>query len=320
MLATLMLSAALTALVFTVGAQSIFAQRSVADLEPKAEYLSSIFKDYLYGWLPPMVFAQLIDATRQWGASILCLRIEGSGYAVEAETQFDTSSGINITSQASLDAQIERVMSGERVAFAGVLPDSSVNLLMVGHPVYEGSVQIGAVFLFRPMLEVNAALQSLNAALFFSMFAVLCLMIPVASVASMRLIRPLRSMRDVALTMASGDFTIQANEFLKGEVGELAHSLNYLAFELSRTISELVLERNRLMRLVDGLSEGMAAVDSEGALTHANPALMRFFDLPEDALSDELIGKSEFAPVMQGFRQAVAAQVPHHAFNIVLGA
>ncbi len=61
MLATLMLSAALTALVFTVGAQTIFAQRSVADLEPKAEYLSSIFQNYLSGWLPPMVFAQLID-------------------------------------------------------------------------------------------------------------------------------------------------------------------------------------------------------------------------------------------------------------------
>ncbi len=319
-LATLMLSAALIALVFTVGAQTIFAQRSVADLEPKAEYLSSIFQDYLYGWLPPMVFAQLIDATRQWGASILCLRMEGNGYAVEAETQFDSPSGINITSLGSLDAQIEKVMSGERVAFAGVLPDSSVNLLMVGRPVYEGETQIGAVFLFRPMLEVNAALQSLNAALFFSMFAVLCLMIPVACVASMRLIRPLKNMRDVALTMASGDFTIQANEYLNGEVGELAHSLNYLAFELSRTISELVLERNRLMRLVDGLSEGMAAVDSEGFLTHANPALMRFFSLPEDAPLDELlIINSDFAPVMEGFRQALSAQIPYHAFNIALG-
>ncbi len=318
-LATLMLSAALIALVFTVGAQTIFAQRSVADLEPKAEYLSSIFENYLNGWLPPMVFAQLIDATRQWGASILCLRIEGSGYAVEAETQFDTPSGINITSLASLDAQIERVMSGERVAFAGVLPDSSVNLLMVGQPVYMDSVQIGAVFLFRPMLEVNAALQSLNAALFFSIFAVLCLMIPVACVASMRLIRPLKNMRDVALTMASGDFSIQANEFLKGEVGELAHSLNYLAFELSRTISELVMERNRLMQLLDGLSEGMAAVDSEGVITHANPALMRFFGLPEDAPPDVLIQRSEFAPVMEGFRRALSERVPHHAFNIALG-
>ncbi len=314
-----MLSAALTALVFTVGAQTIFAQRSVADLEPKAEYLSSIFQNYLSGWLPPMVFAQLIDATRQWGASILCLRIEGNGYAVEAETQFDIPSGINITSLASLDAQIDRVMSGDRVAFAGVLPDSSVNLLMVGQPVYEGEVQIGAVFLFRPMLEVNAALQSLNAALFFSLFAVLCLMIPVVCVASMRLIRPLKNMRDVALTMASGDFTIQANEFLRGEVGELAHSLNYLAFELSRTISELVLERNRLMQLLDGLSEGMAAVDSESQITHANPALMRFFGLREEANPDELLKKSEFAPVVEGFGYAIASHIPHHAFNIALG-
>jgi len=61
---------------------------------------------------------------------------------------------------------------------------------------------------------------------------------------------------------------------------------------LEKTISDLVFEKNRLMRILNGLAEGIIAVDSKCNVTHANPALWKlihekkmgqaFSELPAD--------------------------------------
>ena len=42
----------------------------------------------------------------------------------------------------------------------------------------------------------------------------------------------------------------------------------------------LIIERNRLKQMLNGLSEGIVAVNAKGRVTHRNPALERMFDVP----------------------------------------
>ena len=93
------------------------------------------------------------------------------------------------------------------------------------------------------------------------------------------MVRPITRMRTVALTMAGGDLTARAEDSSNDEYGELGRALNYLSSELGSTISSLQMERNRLQSLINGLSEGIIAVDAKGATTLINPAVYGLLNL-----------------------------------------
>ena len=99
--------------------------------------------------------------------------------------------------------------------------------------------------------------------------------------ASRVITRPIVQMRGVALAIAGGDFSARANETIRGEIGELGRTLNYLAARLDESMTAIILERNRLMQLFDGLNEGILALDVDGNITHANPALYNLMGCDE---------------------------------------
>jgi len=89
-------------------------------------------------------------------------------------------------------------------------------------------------------------------------------------------------MRAVALTMAAGDLTVRADDRRPDEFGELGGALNFLSTELGTTISSLELERNRLKSLINGVSEGIIALDGAGNTTLVNPAVYALLNLPQE--------------------------------------
>lgn len=90
-------------------------------------------------------------------------------------------------------------------------------------------------------------------------------------------IRPITELRDVAVAVAGGNLDVRANEHISGEMGELGKALNNLSYQLSRSMYTLIVERNRLKHMIDGLSEGIVAVDNQGHVTHINPAMEGLF-------------------------------------------
>ena len=89
--------------------------------------------------------------------------------------------------------------------------------------------------------------------------------------------QPVAELRDVAVAMSEGDLEIRADEEAYGELGELGRAVNQLSFQLSRNMYTLIVERNRLRNMLNGLSEGIVAIDAKGEITHTNPALDKFF-------------------------------------------
>lgn len=90
-------------------------------------------------------------------------------------------------------------------------------------------------------------------------------------------VKPLTKLRDVAVSIADGSLDVRANERAPGEIGQLGKAINNVSRQLSRSMYTLILERNRLRHMLDGLSEGIVAIDEEGHVTHTNPALDRMF-------------------------------------------
>lgn len=86
---------------------------------------------------------------------------------------------------------------------------------------------------------------------------------------------PVFALRDAAVAMADGHLETRADERVEGELGELGKALNHLSDQLSRNLYTLIVERNRLRNMLNGLSEGIVAIDAGGRVTQTNPALGR---------------------------------------------
>ena len=116
---------------------------------------------------------------------------------------------------------------------------------------------IGALFLVKPLNELNAAMGSLSIrALIISIIASSLIMILPAYLGSRSIVRPIRQMNVTANAMAGGNFTAKAEEEGTDELVQLGRSLNHLSAALSATISDLTLEKNRLHAVINGIGEG----------------------------------------------------------------
>jgi len=96
--------------------------------------------------------------------------------------------------------------------------------------------------------------------------------------------KQIADLRDTALKVTAGDFDAHANEQAPGEIGEAGKALNQLSHQLSRSMYLLIVERNRLKHMLDGLSEGIIAIDADGTVSHVNPAVSRMFEQRRIAL------------------------------------
>ncbi len=95
---------------------------------------------------------------------------------------------------------------------------------------------------------------------------------------------PVARLRNAAVAMSEGDLEIRADENAYGELGELGKAVNQLSYQLSRNMYTLIVERNRLRNMLNGLSEGIVAIDAKGEITHTNPALEKFFTRQKTAI------------------------------------
>lgn len=95
---------------------------------------------------------------------------------------------------------------------------------------------------------------------------------------------PVARLKDAAVAMSRGELEVRAEEDADGELGELGKALNHLSDQLSRNMYTLIVERNRLRNMLNGLSEGIVAIDGEGKITHTNPAIEKFFTRQKLAL------------------------------------
>ncbi len=136
----------------------------------------------------------------------------------------------------------------------------------------------------QSMTEIMGGMQALTNTLALSLLLVALLMLPIVLFFASRMVRPIS-----AHAHRRPDHGGRRSDRPRGgrpsndEYGELGRALNYLSSELGRTISSLQMERNRLQSLINGLSEGIIAVDEKGATTLINPAVYNLLNLDSNA-------------------------------------
>lgn len=312
---TVILFALLITGIYTAVSPQIFASNKISDLIPKGQIIAGYIESTLRGELSSTYLVPLIGrSTSQWEATVWV--VDASGDTLIRTQQIEGRRVGRLPAKLS-ESMLPQVLSGEVATHVGSMEDLTVsdganrrksawsssvmnglsegsakapetdsteevmngNLVVVAVPITFMDEVIGAVFMAQSMTEIMGGMQALTNTLALSLLLVGLLMLPVVLFFASRMVRPITRMRTVALTMAGGDLTARAEDGSNDEYGELGRALNYLSSELGSTISSLQMERNRLQSLINGLSEGIIAVDAKGATTLINPAVYGLLNL-----------------------------------------
>lgn len=282
-LITVILSAALTALVFRYAGVGAYADMKLRELAPCADFLAQCSAEYLQGTMNVRDYWMTVNRTENlWGAVPYIFNAEKYLFVSPQDLEVPDVKDALTLAKKNLDA----VLAGESVSRGswGVAADAIVGTPVVG---VNGSV-IGAVFLVKPIRELNTAMNSLWTALLVAIVVVTLLMIFPAYLVSRKLTGPLQQMNQAALAMAKGDFTVRAQVDGRDEIAQLGQSLNELSGALSYTIEDLTFERNRLRTTLDGLGEGVVSVNLQGTVVQYNAASIQLMGGNARAVPGEL--------------------------------
>lgn len=148
---------------------------------------------------------------------------------------------------------------------------------------------VGTVRIAVPIMGIDKAVA--KARLFFLVgcgFAIAAA-VGMAAFGAHLLTRPARELTEAALAMSAGDLSARAPAYAKDELGKLGGALNRLASELSRSIAELRMGRDRLAGILEGMNEGVLVLDADNRIVLANRALRGMTLVGEDSLGKSVI-------------------------------
>lgn len=153
---------------------------------------------------------------------------------------------------------------------------------------------LGAVILLQPLSELSASMRSLNASLFLATLIVASILLIPLTFAAQQMIKPLSKLRKMALSITEGNLDQRIEVSGNNEISDLGNSMNKMAERLNRSFSTLNHEKNRLAAIIEGIKEGIIAVNINGEVTHNNSMIWSLFNRdPELCSLDELLGDFE---------------------------
>ena len=270
------LTSVIAVLVYLVTGASVHARRIADEMLPRAEATSRLATRLQSGQIS---YDSFLDFTlkEQLGTRVYVFDADANLVAYTVETV-----NANVPVGESILNYGEKVIeSGEKFVSTKW---RSADGVVVGVPIFDNMHRVtGAILMSRPSVEVYASLMSFVRALMLSSLIASVSMVIPAYIVSRRMTNPVRTMTRASAAMASGNFDVRADESRDDELGQLGVALNHLSMQLQKNISDLVLARNRLHMILDGLHEGVIALEADHKLIYKNQAACQLFNVCQDA-------------------------------------
>jgi len=290
---------------YTYVGKNTYISIEMANLEPEAEVTRQIYEEYKNGYMNEDAFQRLIEKQTVSSESailisdalgkILIVRNVGSTVEVQDFGEY-------------YRAEVQNVLRGQTVENKNLLLLNGETAVSVGVPVRDTDGNVtGVILVIKQIKRIQSAFNQLNNVLTGTILAILPVVMLLVAFSTNRLSRPLHDMSNAAIEMSKGRFNVRANERASGEIGILARALNTLCDNLSQTIYQLQSEKRQLNQLLSSFTDGVAAIDNIGCLTHYNPALMKMFGAVEVKVPMDLVPD---ASIWEMFRTVYESREP----------
>lgn len=307
-------SALLSATLFSFGANAISRQNQEELLIDKGYAMSSFLTDYLQG----TEYSNVSEMTTKLSQASLgysdheVLDAYVVLYTTTGNSFFMTKSkndqdSIILTTIKQYAAKNMLTNSDNKNLIGSVTPsknEESITIIQI--PLVSNNKLVGYLIIGDQIAKRSDEAMGFSSILLLSTLMVSLFMAIPVYFASKRLVRPLNKVTDVANALGRGDFSVRANDSTRGEIGELAASVNELAEKLSRSITSVTTERNRLKEIFDIISEGIVSVNEDLQPDYSNNAIATLFEkVPRKNLFTEKLQLIPFEEVWEDFAECI---------------
>jgi two-component system phosphate regulon sensor histidine kinase PhoR len=173
--------------------------------------------------------------------------------------------------------------------------------------------------------EIDEQVAALRRSVGWALLLAFVVTVPLATLLSNSLSRPLREIMQAARQFGAGDLGSRIRVERQDELGELGRILNQAAEQLQQRLGELGRDRARTAAILSAMEEGVLAVDHKGLVLVANDALRQHFDLSEPLGRHylEVVRQREVSEIVEGVlkdgeRRTSEIEVPrlHLVFSV----
>ncbi|MCK6460388.1 MAG: ATP-binding protein [Planctomycetes bacterium] len=250
-------------------------------------------------WAPGEMQAWARRLGRETGARVTVIGEDGT---VLADSDVEDVSGLEnhgqrpevVEARSKGSAIVPRHSKtvGRDLLYAGVrVPDST-----------------SVVRMARDLDEAQQALRTASRTFWFVAVGVAGAGVLIAALLARGLARPLGELTAAAQRVEAGDFSARVYPRGRDEAARLGHAFNRMAGQLRETLARAEAEAARLAAVLEGMNEGVVAVDAQERISFVNGAARGILVLPPDA---EIAGKRIYElvrePRILGLVQAAAS-------------
>jgi two-component system phosphate regulon sensor histidine kinase PhoR len=152
-------------------------------------------------------------------------------------------------------------------------------LLYVAVPITEGRTVRGVLRLALPLSVVTSSHAAVHRAMLLGAAVALAVAFGIGLFVAGRVTRPVVVMEAIARRMSEGDFTARAPTRSPDEIGRLGRALNVMSARLRGKIDDLEHEQAKITAVLDGMVEGVVAVDARDHIMAMNEPARALFEV-----------------------------------------
>jgi len=246
---------------------------AVNTAKQKATYLSAFFSEHLAG-KDGAFPAEFLGKVLKDG-DIEYARVEGQGGNVLAEAGLSGK-------YAALAEGDPRGSEGGPVPMVREIGRQEGFLHEMGHsfsivsPVMIKGRTVGRVYLGLNTVEVNRRLLAVTYRTLEIAVVTILAGIAIIYLIYRQMLKAMKELLDTTVSIAEGNLDSRVTVTSGDELGELAGAFNLMAHAIAKREQELVLVRNSMVAMFDGITEGIAYIGRDYRILHANRAYATF--------------------------------------------
>src|SRR5262245_38857698 len=195
------------------------------------------------------------------------------------------------------------------------------SLLYVALPITDDGKVIGVIRVALPVSVVTSSFARIHRVMLLGGLVALVVAFGIGLFVARRVTKPVVQMQAIARQMSEGDFTVRAPIRSPDEIGALGRALNGLAARLREKIDDLGHEQAKATAILDGMIEGVIAVDGRDVILLLNARARSMFGL--DATRGvgkpflEVVRNTELHEVFREARAAGEGSVSNREVRLV---
>ena len=174
-------------------------------------------------------------------------------------------------------------------------------LIYVAVPVRDGGRIAGVLRLALPLSAVTSSYGALRRVMLAGGLVALAVAFGIGVFVAGRVTRPIVEMQQIARAMSEGRFDLRAPVRSVDEIGALGRALNTMTARLREKIGDLEEERAKARAILDGMVEGVIAVDGHESIMLMNERARAMFGVGA--------GRGEGKPFLEVIRNAELHEV-----------